>query len=95
MPGLVELDVLAEQGLSRAVDRRERSAQLMRDGRDELALELVERAFLGQAAERVDDPVAERDARDREPELAPVEFEGDDRRLDASRPGRGGNRNQW
>ena len=72
---LADLDVVAEQCLRRAVDGCERRAKLMRDGRDELALELVERALLGQVPERVDDAVLERDAGDREPDLAAFDHE--------------------
>ena len=66
---------VAPDRLRRAVDRRERRAQLVRDGRDELGLERSSAALLGQVAERVDRPVVEPDARDREPELAAVELE--------------------
>src|SRR5207248_5483843 len=85
---LVQVDVVAAQRLRGPLDRGERSAQLVGRGRDELTLQLVERPLLGQAAERVDDAVAEGDAGDREPELAPVEFERDDLRLDAAGTGR-------
>ena len=72
-----DLDVVAEQCLRRAVDGCERRAKLVRDGGDELALELVERALLGQVPERVDDAVLERDAGDGEPDLAALDHEGE------------------
>src|SRR4030095_4538581 len=64
-----------------------RSAQLVAGGCDELTLQLVERPLFGQAAERVDEAVAEADAGDREAEFALAEFERDDLRLDAAGPG--------
>ena len=49
VPVLVrEDDVRAAQGLAGAVDRGEGRPQLVRDRRDELALQLVEGALLGQ-----------------------------------------------
>ena len=72
---VVERDVAAAQRHRRAVDRGERRAQLVRDGRDELGAHRLERALLGQVAERVDDAVGDGDAVDREPQLAAAEVE--------------------
>ena len=47
----------------------------MRDGRDELGLQRVERPFLGQIPERIDGAVHHRDAGDGEPELALADAE--------------------
>ena len=69
-PRLVEREVVAAQGLRRAVHGRERRAQLVRGRRDELGLELVEPVRLGDVPERVDRPAEERDAGDRDPALA-------------------------
>src|SRR5690348_15996204 len=66
----------------------------MRDRGDELALELVQGAFRRQAAEGVDDPLAEGDAGNRKPDLAPVELERHDLGLEAARPGHARYRNQ-
>ena len=63
-----ELAAAARQRDRRAVDRRERCAQLVRDGGDEVRAHLLELVLLGQVAERVDRPVRELDAGDREPE---------------------------
>src|SRR5439155_26938190 len=65
---IVQILASLPQRLSRPVDRSERSTQLVRHGRHELALELVERPLLGQAAERVDGSIRELDARAREPQ---------------------------
>ena len=70
----------ALQGERRAVDRRERRAQLVRDGGDEVGLRLVEPLVLADVAERVDDAVRERDARSGEPQLAALDLERDGRR---------------
>ena len=56
---VAELEVLAPQRDRGAVDRRERRAQLVRDGRDEVGAHLLERALLGQVAEGVDGPFLE------------------------------------
>ena len=72
---LLELDVAALERQRRAVDRGERRAQLVRDGRDEVALQLLDRALLGHVAERVDRAAGERDGRDREPALAALHVE--------------------
>ena len=66
LDSVVELEVGAPDRLRGAVDRSERRAQLVRDGRDEVRLQLLERALLGQVPERVDDPLVEADARDAE-----------------------------
>ena len=49
---LAEARVLAQQRLGEAVDRGQRRAQLVRDGGHEVALELLERAHLGDVAHR-------------------------------------------
>src|ERR671922_631414 len=82
----VEVDVAPAQRLRAAVDRRERRPQLVRDGGDELALQGVERALLGQVAERVDDAIVELHARDADPELAGGELQRH-RRITRGRPG--------
>ncbi len=51
---LAEVDVLAEQRLGEAVDRRERRAQLVRDGGDEVRLHLLDAPLGGDVAESVD-----------------------------------------
>ena len=53
---LAEEHVLAEQRLREAVDRRQRRAQLVRDGRDEVGLHLLDAALGGDVAEGVDPP---------------------------------------
>ena len=72
---VVERHVASAKRHRGAVDRRQRRAQLVRDGRDELGAHALERPLLGQVAERVDDAVRHRDAVDREPELAAAEVE--------------------
>ena len=72
-----EHDVVAAQGHRGAVDRRERRAQLVRDGRDEVALQLLDRTLLGQVAEGVDGAVRELGGRQREPELPARPVEGE------------------
>src|SRR5918999_830883 len=67
---LVEDEVVPAQGLSGSVHGRERRAQLVGGGGDELGLELVEPPLLGDVAEGVDGPAEELDARDRDPALA-------------------------
>ena len=73
----LEHDVVAPQRHRGAVDRGERRAQLVRDGRDEVALELLDGPLLGEVAERVDGALRELGGGEREPELAagPVERE--------------------
>ena len=71
----LELDVVAAQRERGAVDRGERRAQLVRHGRDEVLAHRLERALLGEVAERVDGAVLVADRGDREPELAAVELE--------------------
>src|SRR5215207_2924345 len=51
---LAEAQIGPQERAGAAVDRGERRAQLVRDRRDEIALELVEGAVLGQVAERID-----------------------------------------
>ena len=60
---LVELQVLTLERQRRAVDRGQRRAQLVRDGRDEVAAQLLEHAVGGQVAERVDGALVELDRR--------------------------------
>ena len=66
---VAEHDVLAPERHRSAVDRRQRRAELVRDGRDEVAPQLLDRSLLGQIAERVDGAVGELCRRQREPEL--------------------------
>ena len=80
-----ELDVAPAQRHRRAVDRGERRAQLVRDRRDELGPQLLERPLLGQVAERVHRAVGDGDTGDRQPELAPADADG--QRLEAQRRG--------
>ncbi len=49
----------------RAVDRGERRPQLVGDGRDEVRLQLLDRALVRHVAERVDGAAREADGRDR------------------------------
>ena len=72
---LVEHDVLATKRHRGAVDRRERRAELVRDGRDELGLQRVEGTLLRQIPERVDGAVHHRDASDGKPQLALADAE--------------------
>ena len=72
---VVEVDVLAAQRHGGAVNGRERRAQLVRDRRDELALQLLDAALLGQVAQRVDGAVGELDGGDGDPELSVAELE--------------------
>src|SRR3989440_4050851 len=51
---LAEEDVLAEEGLGEAVDRRQRRPKLVRDGRDELGLHLLDGAVGGDVSKRED-----------------------------------------
>src|SRR5215210_4120414 len=80
-----EVDVVAEQRLRSAVDRRERRSELMGDGRDEVRLQLLQAAFLGQVVERVDGSLSEADGSDRQPDLAPGNVNRDRRRARARR----------
>ena len=50
----LERRVLALERESCAVDRRERRPQLVRDRRDELALQALDAPLLGEVSERVD-----------------------------------------
>ena len=72
---LRELDVLAQERLGSAVDTRHRRPQLVGDGRDELALGLLEPALGGQVSERVDDALGAAHGHERQPELGAVELE--------------------
>ncbi len=71
----VELDVRAAEGLRRAVDRGERRPQLVRDRRNELRLDLLERALFGQVPERVHRSLLEADAGAGDPELTAAELD--------------------
>ena len=53
-PGLVEREVVPTERQYRAVHGRQRRAQLMRSGGDELSLELVEPVLFGDVMQRVD-----------------------------------------
>ena len=68
--GLVEGEVVAAERLGRAVDSRERRSELVRGRGDEVRLQLLEPARVGDVAERVDDAAEEVDAGDRDPALA-------------------------
>jgi hypothetical protein len=80
-----EVDVVAEQRLRCAVHRGERRPELVRDGRDEIRLQLLQATFLGEVVERVHGAFGEADGSDREPELAPAEVDRDSRRPRARR----------
>ena len=69
-PGLVEREVVPEQRLRRAVDGGQRRAQLVRGGGDEVGLDLLEPARVGQVAERVDRAAEEAHPGDRDPAFA-------------------------
>ena len=73
----IELDVGAADRLRRAVDRRQRRPQLVRDRGDEVGLHLLEPPLLGQVAEGVDGALLEAHARAGDPELAAVELDRD------------------
>ena len=51
---VAELDVLPEQRLGEAVDRRQRRAELVRDRRHEVGLHLLDEAVGGDVAEGED-----------------------------------------
>ncbi len=72
-----ERDVVAPQRHRRAVDRGERSAKLVRDRRDEVALQLLDGPLLGEIPERVHRALRELGGGEREPELpaGPLERE--------------------
>ena len=80
-----EDDVLALEGLRRAVDRGDRCSQLVGDGRDEIRLELLQPPLLRQIAERVDGPLREAHSGDREPELTILDLDGKRRRRTSGR----------
>ena len=71
----IELDVRTPNRLRRAVDCGQRCPQLVRDRGDEVRLDLLERALLGQVAERVDRALLEADAGPGDPELAATELD--------------------
>jgi hypothetical protein len=54
----------------------------------------IQGAFRGQASEGVDNPIAEGDAGDREPDFAPVELERQDLGLEAAGARHARDRNQ-
>ena len=91
---VLELEVVARERQRRAVDRSERRAQLVRHGRDEVLANLLERALLGQVAERVHRSFVEADPRDREPALFAVELQWERRRRCRSRCAGAGTRLQ-
>ena len=64
-----EDDVIAREGLGGAVDRCDRSSQLMGDSGNEIRLELLQPPLLRPIAKRVDGPVREAHSGDREPEV--------------------------
>ncbi len=72
-----ERDVVAEQRPRRSENTRQRRAQLVRDGRDELALALVDAVLEREVAERVHDPFRAEYRDDRQPELPPVDVDRD------------------
>ena len=91
---VAERRVGAQERLGESVDRGQRRAQLVRDGRDEVGLDLVEPALVRDVADREDGAgpllarIAQRRAGDRQPDLAPAALEPDLHR--GARPGRGG-----
>ncbi len=78
---LVEREVVAAQRLGGAVDGRERRAELVRGGGDELGLQLLEPARLGEVPEREHRPVEELDPGHGDPALAVLRLERDGLRL--------------
>src|SRR6185436_20716878 len=87
----VEVEVGAEDRQRGAVDRRERRAQLVGDGRDEVGLHRLDPPLLGQVAERVDDALLEADAGSRYPDLAMLELDREGERGEGlARPARDG-----
>src|SRR5262245_25763292 len=72
---VADVDVLTADRDRGAVDRGQRRAQLVRDGRDEVGAHLLEGAVLGQVAEREDRSLVELDRREREPELAALDLD--------------------
>ena len=71
-----EPDVLAKQRPRGSEDAGQRCAQLVGDGRDELALALVHAVLEGEVAERIDDPLRAEHGHDRQPELVAVDVDG-------------------
>ena len=69
---------MAEQGLSRPVNRGEWRPQLVRGRGDEVGLDLLELAHVGEVAERVDRAPEEANARDRDPALAATRLDRND-----------------
>ena len=72
---IAERDIGSLQRHRGAVDGGERRAQLVGDGRDEVALQPLDRVLLGEVAERVDRPLDEGHTRDGQPALAPVDLD--------------------
>ena len=70
-----ERDVLPAKREGGAVDGGERRPELVRDGRDEVGLELFDCALGGEVAEGEDCPALEADSGDRQPELAAVDLD--------------------
>ena len=70
-----ERHIGAAQCHRRAVDRRQRRPQLVRDRRDEVALQPLERALVRQVAERVDRALREVGRGERQPQLARADLD--------------------
>src|SRR5215213_7971563 len=71
----LERQVVAPEREGRAVDGRQRRPQLVRHGRDEVALELLDAAFLSHVAKRVDRAGLELDRRHGEPQLPSLDLD--------------------
>jgi hypothetical protein len=71
----VEEVVALPQRQRGTVEGGERRPQLVRDRRDELGPHRFELVLARDVPERVDRPVGERDARNRKPQLTPVDVE--------------------
>src|SRR5215211_3896876 len=84
---IAEDDVFAFAGLRRPVDSGDRSSQLMRDGGDEIRLELLQSPLLRQIAECVNGSLRKANSGDREPELTTSDFDGKRRRGTSRRSG--------
>src|SRR4029079_15565877 len=77
------LDVGAQQRTGGAVNRGERRPQLVRGGRDEVASRPLERLFVADVTQRVDDALVEGDTGYRDPA---VSRRRRDRHRDRTRP---------
>ena len=84
---------MAEQRLGGAVDRRQRRPQLVRGGRDEARLQLLELPDIGHVSERVDRPAEELDPSDGNPALSSLGLDRNDD-LGVSRIGRRSDRHR-